>query len=164
MVYDNIVKECERDGTKEARPDVVYAKVKAALMQFAETAMEKQVRISQEWNGLAKSRDMSSLEFQTKFIRLTTQLEQIGMGLTRKSKYMSYLTKVGGPINETIRLDRRQRPDGAGGTSERLAETWEEAHAVLQEIEAVKSGSKILNDPLGLYSAGQAAGSEKKGK
>ena len=67
------------------------------------------------------------------------------MPLNSKEKYMSYIEKVGAPMNATIRLDRRQRSDKNGWWSERLPETWEEAHEVLIEYEAVNAGSRSLD-------------------
>ena len=48
-------------------------------------------------------------------------------------------------------MDRRPRPDGAGGLTTRLPETWEECHEVLCELEGVKAGSKA-------FTAARAAG------
>ena len=89
---------------------------------------------------------MSALEFGTKFVKLSTQLEEIGLPITAKEKYMSYIEKVGVDMGETIRLDRRQREDENGWWSERLPETWEEAHAVLIERDAVRAGSRVLKE------------------
>ena len=52
-------------------------------------------------------------------------------------------------------MDRRQRSDRSGGSTERLAETWEEARAVLVEVEAVKAGTRMLLDPNNNVSASQ---------
>ena len=115
-------------------------------MQFSETAVEKQVRISTQWEAFSKTRGMTALEFSTKFIKFSTQLEEVGLGLSKAEKYMCYIEKVGADMAELIRLDKCQRPDRSGGTSERLPETWEEAHAVLMEREAARKGSKMLKE------------------
>ena len=65
---------------------------------------------------------------------------------SKAEKYMCYIEKVGADMAELIRLDKCQRPDRSGGTSERLPETWEEAHAVLMEREAARKGSKMLKE------------------
>ena len=62
--------------------------------------------------------------------------------------------KVGPPVNETIRMNRRPRKDGAGGFTIRLPTTWEECHEVLCEIEGVKAGSKAF---LAARAAGQTS-------
>ena len=59
---------------------------------------------------------------------------------------MSYIEKVGVDMGETIRLDKCQREDENGWWSERLPETWEEAHAVLIERDAVRAGSRVLKE------------------
>ena len=66
--------------------------------------------------------------------------------------------KVGHPISGMIRMDRQQRPDGSGGTSESLSETWEEAHAVLVEAEAVKAGTRMLRKPENAVATQERAG------
>ena len=58
--------------------------------------------------------------------------------------------------SEHIRLDRRPRPNGADGLSSRLAESWEEAHEVLVELEGVQAGSRAL-------AASRAAGKSEVG-
>jgi hypothetical protein len=82
---------------------------------------------------------------------------------------MSYIEKVGVSNGEAIRLDRRQRQDKNGWWSERLPETWEEAHAVVIEREAVSAGSRILKehwsyiDEQAFPKSAQQGGLEQKG-
>ena len=74
---------------------------------------------------------------------------------------MAYLEKVGQQSSEDIRRDRRPRDDKAGGTVIRPPETWEEAHAVLVEIEGLKAGSRALDARIrggGLTVGAQGAG------
>jgi hypothetical protein len=74
MVYNNVEKSHEGDTVKETNPQLMYKEVKDELMRFAETAMEKRVRVRNEWKGFVFARDMSVLEFETRFIKLTAQL------------------------------------------------------------------------------------------
>ena len=108
--------------------------------------MERKVRIRNDWKIFVRTRNMSALEFETRFIKLSTQLEGVGFPLGTEEKYMSYIEKVGVDMGQTIRLDRRQREDENGWWSERLPETWEEAHEVLIERESVLSGSRKLKE------------------
>ena len=62
----------------------------------------------------------------------------------QRPREIAYIVKVGPPVSETIRMDRRPRPDGSGGLSTRLPETWEECHQVLCEIEGVRAGSRAF--------------------
>lgn len=68
-------------------------------------------------------------------------------------KIIAYIQKVGPMYAEKVRLDRRARPDGEGGTTVRVPETWEECHEVLCEMEVVKAGERAFN-------ASRAAGQE----
>jgi hypothetical protein len=143
LVYDNIVK---RHKGEDSNPQGLYKEIKDELMRFSETAMEKTVRVRTDWKNFNRNRHMTALEFGTKFIKISTQLEGIGLPMNTKEKYMSYIEKVGVDMGQTIRLDRRQREDENGWWSERLPETWEEAHEVLIEREAVLSGSRNLKE------------------
>ena len=87
---------------------------------------------------------MTALQFEAEWEAIHAELEEVGLGKAPLEKFVSYLIKMGGTMAETIRMDRRPRPDGAGGTTTRVAQTWEEAHEVLVEIEGVKAGSKAI--------------------
>ena len=75
----------------------------------------------------------------------TRELEKVGLGLNSNQKYTQYLLKVGKEFAETIRTDRRAYLDENGGTVTRVPVTWEEAHIVVLECEAIRSGSHALN-------------------
>ena len=74
----------------------------------------------------------------------------MGATINLLDKFLAYIIKVGSK-SETIRMDRRPRPDGSGGMTTRLPETWEECHEVLCELEGVKAGTKA-------FTAARAAG------
>ena len=54
------------------------------------------------------ARNKSVLEFGTRFIKLTAELDGGGLPTTPEEKYMSYIKKVGVRMGEAIRLDRRK--------------------------------------------------------
>ena len=74
---------------------------------------------------------MNAFQFEAIWEELTAELAEVSSGSAPIEKYLDYLEKVGLHMNEVIRLDRRARPDGAGGTTHRGAKTWVEAHAVV---------------------------------
>ena len=78
---------------------------------------------------------------------------EVGLPVSNAEKFIAYIQKVGSYYSERVRLDRRSRPDGAGGTTVRIPETWEECHEVLCELENVKAGERAFN-------ASRAAGQE----
>ena len=66
-----------------------------------------------------KSQHMSALEFEAEWERVLQDLNDIGLGKSELEKFLAYIEKVGSVLGETIRLDRRPRPDGAGGETTR---------------------------------------------
>ena len=60
-------------------------------------------------------------------------LEEVGLGINQLEKFPAYIVKVGAPVSETIRMDRRLRLFPDGEMRSRLPETWEECHQVLCE-------------------------------
>ncbi len=71
-------------------------------------------------------------------------MTEVGLPIGPRELFLSYLVKVGGPVAETLRMDRRPRPDIDGTTMvTRLADTWEELHMVLCELEGVKAGTRV---------------------
>ena len=69
-------------------------------------------------------------------------LDECGLNKTELDKFLGYLERMGPHTAEVIRMDRRPRPDGAGGMTTRAPETWEEAHEVMVESEAIKAGTR----------------------
>ena len=139
-------------------PGEIYRAIKERLFRFLETMTEKRLRARREWESLVKTRQMTALQFEAEWEKVHADLEECGLGLKATEKFLSYITKVGPPYSESIRMDRRPRPDGAGGYVTRLPETWEECHEVLVEHETIKAGTKAFNaaraaglhqDPLG---------------
>ena len=132
-------------------PGKIYQKIKKRLFRFLETTTEKQLRIRSEWQNLTKHPKANALQFEAEWEEVHADLDEVGLGVNEREKVLAYIVKVGAPISETIRLDRRPRSDGAGGTTTRLPQTWEECHEVLCELEGVKAGSRA-------FTAARAAG------
>ena len=55
---------------------------------------------------------MTALQFEAEWERIHAELQEVGLGKSKLEKFLAYITKVGSPANETIRMDRRPRPDG----------------------------------------------------
>ena len=72
--------------------------------------------------------------------------------------FLEYIKKKGPSLGEDIRKDRRPRPDGSGGLVTRPPSTWQEAHAVVTELEAIRAGTRALTTA---RTAGQTQGGSK---
>ncbi len=151
-IYENVMKANKEIFETEDGPGKTYFAIKKRLFKFLETSTEKQLRVSNEWHALSKTKGMTALQFEASWEEVHADLEEVGLGKSPLEKFLAYIAKVGPPVSETIRMDRRPRPDNAGGLTTRLPETWEEAHEVLCEIEGVKAGSRAFQK------AAQAAG------
>ncbi len=122
-------------------PGKTYFTIKKRLFRFLETPTEKQLRVSNEWTALSKTKGMTALQFEASWEQVHADLAEVGLSKSPLEKFLAYIVKVGPPINETIRMDRRPRKDGSGGFTTRLPDTWEECHEVLCEIEGVSGSS-----------------------
>ena len=64
--------------------------------------------------NLTKTKNMTAWQFEAEWEQIHADLEEVGLGINKLEKFLAYIVKVGPPISETIRMDRRPRPDGAG--------------------------------------------------
>ena len=153
IIYENVVKERKDRMHEDGAHGEVYAAIKERFYKFLETGVERQLRVRSEWNALYKHKQMSAIQFEAAWERACKNMEEVGLGVIPAEKFIAYIQKVGPAFAEKVRLDRRARADGAGGTTVRQPETWEECHEVLVELEVVKAGERAFN-------ASRAAGQE----
>ena len=101
------------------------------------------MRVTANWDKLHLQKGESALAFEARWEDCHRDLEEVGLACNATEKYLKYIIKVGPPISETIRMDKRPRktadPEHPGEFiyPTRAPETWEEAHAVLVEVEGV---------------------------
>ena len=141
------MEERGEDGndTLKDDPASAYQEIKKRLLRFKETTQERELRVQGEWEYLIKTRNVTGLQFEAMWESKTRELEKVGLGLNPKRKYAQYLLKVGKEFAETIRTARRAYLDERGGTVTRVPVTLEEAHIVVLDCEAIRSGSHALN-------------------
>ena len=65
------------DG-KLADPRAAYNEIKACLMKFLESTTERQVRIKSEWDSYVKTKNMTAMQFETRWEEITAELEEVG--------------------------------------------------------------------------------------
>ena len=106
---------------------------------------------------------MSALQFEAEWEQINAELGEVGFMINPLDKFLAYIIKVGSQ-SETIRMDRRPRPDGSGGMTTRLPETWEERHEVLCELEGVKAGTKAFTAAMAAGQHTEHTGAFGKGK
>ena len=66
-------------------------------MKFAETPLQKQLRVDAEWEDHRKSQ-RTGLEFEASFEEAVTELELAGMGKSVLDFELDYFTKVGASL------------------------------------------------------------------
>ena len=96
---------------------------------------------------------MNAIQFEAAWEKVRANMVEVGLPVQSTEKFIAYTQKVGPYYAERVRLDRRSRLDGAGGTTGRIPETWEECHEGLCELESFKAGERAFN-------ASRAAGRE----
>ena len=130
-------------GDVDADPGKVFDIIKARLMRFVESNIEKQMRVLSEWEGLTKGK-LSALQFEPQWEESLAELEAIGLARNERELCLNYLTKIGPTLASEVQRDMRAWPDGKGGLVSRRVSTWEECHEVCLELESLKQGSKAL--------------------
>ena len=147
LIYENVHKQMKHliDPYTEEGYSAIYDAVKERLFKFLETETEKQLRVKGEWEAFTKTRTMSALQFEAEWERLQSDLNDVGLGLSKLDQKIQYILKIG-PIADQVRMDRRPRPNSVGEMVVRLPETWEEMHEVLCEVEGTKSSSRAFQN------------------
>ena len=128
-------------------PGKIYRSIKARMMRFLQTATERQLRVKHQRAALQKGRYTTAQQFEAVWELATREMSEVGLTLSPLDLFLSYLVNVGGQVAETLRLDRRPREDTkdpSAGFVNRVAETWEELHFVLCELEGVRAGARAL--------------------
>ena len=149
-VYRVKLKEARKSGLLLRDPGQVYDEIRDRLMEFRETALERQNRVENEYNNLTKG-TLKALQFLPMFESVTSEMDMCGVGLSERQLLLGYLRKVGSDYRREILKDRRLYAFPTGGPEEmRNPQTWREAHRVLLEIESVSAGTKALVAAVGM--------------
>ena len=148
-VYRVKIKEARASGLLKTEPGKVFEEVRVRLMEFRESALEKQNRVENEYQNLTKG-NLSALQFLPQFESLTSEMDICGVGLSERQLLLGYLRKVGADHRREILKDRRLYPSPSGGPETmRAAATWREAHRILLEFDAIGAGTKALVAAIG---------------
>ena len=78
-IYKFQVVKFRKLGTLDSDPDGVFESIRARLMRFSESALERQMRVKAEWESLWKG-NKTGLEFEAVFEEAVTELELAGIG------------------------------------------------------------------------------------
>ena len=96
--YSLIVKKHRRMGTLTTDPDSVFEEIRLRHMRFAETLVEKQMRVRALWGNMTKGA-LTALQFEAVFEEGVTELELAGLGKSEVELKLDYLAMVG-PRNQ----------------------------------------------------------------
>ena len=147
QVYKVVTKAARRAGTLESDPGAVYDQVIERLREFREGEIEKQTRVTNQWDALVKGK-LSALQFLPQFENCVAEMELHGLAKGARELLLEYLKRVGAPYRTEILKDRRFYPAPGGGEVQRQVGTWKEAHGVLVELEQLTEGSRALMAPM----------------
>ena len=138
-------------------------------MKFVETAIEKQMRLTSEWDALWKG-NLSGHQFEALFEEAITELELAGLGKNQRELLLGHVQKVGPQWAAEIQKDIRTWTSADGEVAVRRVATWEEAHRILVGIEWSRAGDRALQSSYAFGSGegygkgrGKGSGSGSKG-
>ena len=80
--------------------------------------IERELRVKTEWDAFVKKPHMSAVQFEAEWERHMAELREVGLPQDSKQLFIDYIRKVGGTIAESIRIDRRKRPNLAPDAKE----------------------------------------------
>ncbi|CAE7222588.1 pol [Symbiodinium necroappetens] len=168
--YELIYKRHLNDGLLKRDPGAVYSAVKQKHLLFAETREEKELRVLDDWERLHKGR-LSAHQWEVLWEEKLGEREAVGLGMTARENLIQYLRKIGDQLSREVRKDKRYREGATGAREFRGVATWEEAHEVVKEYEAMNAGQRALQNsslsvggPQDASSPGDSADKRKKKK
>ena len=160
-IYKLIYRKHRRLGTVDEDPDEVFAEIRARHMKFTETPMERQMRVLGEFEALWKG-NKTAHQFEAAFEEALTELELAGLAKAERELLLAYLQKVGPKLAAEIQKDVRVWRGADGRETSRRAATWDEAHKVLCELEAINASGRALipsyNTAYNMQSKGDVGG------
>ena len=158
------------DGLLKRDPGAVYSAVKQKHLLFAETREEKELRVLDDWERLHKGR-LSAHQWEVLWEEKLGEREAVGLGMTARENLIQYLRKIGDQLSREVRKDKRYREGATGAREFRGVATWEQAHEVVKEYEAMNAGQRALQNsslsvggPQDAASPGDSADKRKKKK
>ena len=168
--YELIYKRHLNDGLLKRDPGAVYSAVKQKHLLFAETREEKELRVLDDWERFHKGR-LSAHQWEVLWEEKLGEREAVGLGMTARENLIQYLRKIGDQLSREVRKDKRYREGATGAREFRGVATWEEAHKVVKEYEAMNAGQRALQNsslsvggPQDANSPGDSADKRKKKK
>ncbi|CAE7332320.1 unnamed protein product [Symbiodinium microadriaticum] len=168
--YELIYKRHLNDGLLKRDPGAVYSAVKQKHLLFAETREEKELRVLDDWERLHTFR-LSAHQREVLWEEKLGEREAVGLGMTARENLIQYLRKIGDQLSREVRKDKRYREGATGAREFRGVATWEEAHEVVKEYEAMNAGQRALQNsslsvggPQDANSPGDSADKRKRKK
>ena len=132
-------------------PAAVYQMIKSKHLLFTETPDEKEIRVNREFNALMKGKMMGH-QFEPAFDAVIANLEEVGLGKSRRELYLAYVEKIGPKLAQVVRRDRRLWKEES---HLRGPEIWEEAHHVVLEFEQTEHLDKVASNSTMMTSVGE---------
>ena len=151
MVYD----ECEQKGMLKDRPQECLDLIWAKLESLKETPIEARMRLDNTWANIQHSRHRKTAsEFEPVFVKIIRDTEKRGMAKSQQDYFLTYLRTVTNQEKAEIMRERRMRVDreNLGVEVMRVADSWEEAQALLKEQEVVVSSTRALDGKTSYHS------------
>ncbi len=94
-VYRVKIKEARASGLLKAEPGKVFEEVRVRLMEFRESALEKQNRMENEYQNLTNGKPLSaSVLAAIRIVDLRMDICGVGVGLSERQLLLGSLSKV----------------------------------------------------------------------
>ena len=121
--------------------DVLYHRLKERLLEFRESRLERQARVSSEFERLTKgARD--ALAFLPLWERSITEMERVGLGMTEEQLLVAWMNRLSPTSRYEVYKDKRYYEETNAATGEKSSvlrgvKSWQEAYVVLRELSLI---------------------------
>ena len=112
--------------------DVLYHRLKERLLEFRESRLERQARVSAEFERLTKG-SKDALAFLPLWERCITEMERVGLGMTEEQLLVAWMTRLNPTSRYEVYKDKRY---------------YEERNAETGVTEQVLRGVKSWQEPM----------------
>ncbi|HIG75530.1 MAG TPA: zinc finger CCCH domain-containing protein, partial [Bacteroidetes bacterium] len=152
-------REARESGRLADEPEKIYEEIKAQLVGYTETKMERQARALREFNSLNRG-GLSHQAYQAQWDHALATLTSLSLPRSGEELFLAYIEKIGPRRRADVMKDVREwaSVEDASIKEMRKAKTWREASMLCRELDAFTDENRRLGE--GLFAVAPSRGAQ----